>query len=498
MNRETLISRNRMLSNLLIILYLLGLANNFISGVPVQGIVAYAASGAILVLIITVSAYKKWIPRTVPYLVVVFISIFSLILTATSPKLSNLLIIFISLAVVSLYNRYSLIGISGVLNLGLTNFFFISFNDSMFQGLGFDILFSLNLYIILTTIILMFQAHIASTMQQETAKEAAHAKESNAQMQKLLQSIQRTQAAISTFGQRVKSNVQSTRKVTSEIETAFNEVSAGIEQQSLSVNTMNDMMTKQDEQVQHLGGAAARSNKASQASLEETKAQRVRIGKLKTEIQQLQGRMDTTTESMERLTNMSGNIGGILETVDQIAEQTDLLSLNAAIEAARAKQHGKSFGVVADEIKKLANHSKQSTEEIRNMLTEIEEQTKRVQEEVRESTKAMQLSLAITEENEESISVLLNHAHTFSDYASELNSIVKHLTSSSLTITDELSEVAASSDESLTAMEEVVASVEEQRGHVETIESQFEELDDQNQALENLIHDRMFKNSHSG
>ncbi len=78
---------------------------------------------------------------------------------------------------------------------------------------------------------------------------------------------------------------------------------------------------------------------------------------------------------VEKLTNTTKDIGLFVESIENIAEQTNLLALNAAIEAARAGEAGKGFAVVADEVRKLADQSRKSTEEINNMMESIQEES---------------------------------------------------------------------------------------------------------------------------
>jgi methyl-accepting chemotaxis protein len=116
--------------------------------------------------------------------------------------------------------------------------------------------------------------------------------------------------------------------------------------------------------------------------------------------------MDSITQTVVRMSEQSQSIGGIIASVTDIADQSNLLAVNAAIEAAKAGEQGKGFAVVAQEIKNLAESSKQSTSQVRNILNDVQKATSTVVMAMEQGSKAVESGVKQSAQAGETIRIL--------------------------------------------------------------------------------------------
>lgn len=238
----------------------------------------------------------------------------------------------------------------------------------------------------------------------------------------------------------LSSKVNSTTK---KVETGLEEVSQSVEQ----VDTGMDEISS---------GAEATAKHATDLSAESSQLRDI-ILKSSASLQKLAEKMFSTNErasnsmkAMEELVDLSQKIGEITGTIYNIAEQTNLLALNAAIEAARAGEAGRGFAVVADEIRKLAEQSRSATQEVSEILKKIVSQTeivasegKEVVESVVSATESLRDNVKMVEGTVDAIDRLAAMTSNLAATSEEQSGATQEVKSAMVTITENVKRVDA-------------------------------------------------------
>ncbi|MBK4987563.1 methyl-accepting chemotaxis protein [Pseudomonas sp. S36] len=193
----------------------------------------------------------------------------------------------------------------------------------------------------------------------------------------LLAALSRMQGNLrETIGKIVASSDQ-LASASEELHTVTEDTSRGLHQQSAEIDQAATAVNQMTAAVEEVANNAVSTADASKGADQTTRDGRDRVNQALASIEQLVAEVTGTSGEIQQLASSANEISRVLDVIGAIAGQTNLLALNAAIEAARAGEAGRGFAVVADEVRALAHRTQQSTAEIEQMITGIQNGTER-------------------------------------------------------------------------------------------------------------------------
>ncbi|MDP4171915.1 MAG: methyl-accepting chemotaxis protein [Bacillota bacterium] len=270
--------------------------------------------------------------------------------------------------------------------------------------------------------------------------------------------------------QMLASNEQSTRAA-EQIASAVQHTASGSEQQLNYFEEASSSVQEMAAGIQQIAESSESMLHSTENATNLTRDGAKSVESVVSHMHEINVSFEETSKIVSNLGSRSQEINGIASLITSIAEQTNLLALNAAIEAARAGEHGKGFAVVADEVRKLAEQSKNSAVKIASMIHFVQKETEQAIEAVQSGNNLVEKGLLSTQEAHNAFVNISSSIEDVSYKVHEVSSAVEELTAQSKSIVGAIENVKGISEEVAFANQESSAATEEQVATMEEVTS---------------------------
>jgi methyl-accepting chemotaxis protein len=281
-------------------------------------------------------------------------------------------------------------------------------------------------------------------------------------------------------------SLQNVKESSGNITTALNEISKGVEEEANDINNIVDSMA-------NAGKIVEDTNKISVEMRDISENVNQSVIKNTEEMSRMHGQMTIINDSVsaalltvQELENDMDSINNFLSGITHIADQTNLLALNAAIEAARAGEAGKGFAVVADEVRKLAEQSSKTVQDINSIIGSIQDKTKSALLKAQEGNEAVDSGYNIVNGVYESFNNMQNSFNDMSNNISRENNMIIKIKSLFENIHLQLENIASISEEHAATTQEVMASVEDQNNRIIEISGSMDHISQLSDGLKKI------------
>ena len=281
---------------------------------------------------------------------------------------------------------------------------------------------------------------------------------------------------VAASSQELSASSEEITSATEQVASTINELAIGAGRQAQDANEtsrgVNEVVDRLENVTENINSVSATSIKVSKDAKEGLSEAKTAVEK----IQRIKVVTEESTKGVKILGDESIRIGEIVEVIKGIADQTNLLALNAAIEAARAGEQGRGFAVVADEVRKLAEQSSISAIQIAELINKVQNETNKVVEAMNITNQEVLTGVEAVNKTGEYFEIIYNEIVDIGDQIQQVSYISQQISGESQIINDSVGSIASIAQETAASSQEISAAAEEQTAAMVEVANSSQDL----------------------
>jgi methyl-accepting chemotaxis protein len=307
------------------------------------------------------------------------------------------------------------------------------------------------------------------------------------QIKSLIMMVRESSDQVAASSEQLMASAEETNKAAEQIAEASSIMAANGEASVKGTEVVSISTQQMAIGITNIADSITQVSNHSNVTTEESEKGNIALKKTIDQMGSINETVQTSSSIIKDLGDRSSEIEKILAVISGISEQTNLLALNAAIEAARAGEHGKGFAVVADEVRKLAEESRRSAEQITHLIHDIQSSTANAVVSMDKCTTEVQTGLVLINDTGKSFEKILHSASDVSRQSVEVSAAVKQLSSSVEQVAMGIFDISMKTEESSSGSQTVAAGAEEQLASMEEITASAHSLAKMAEDLQAMV-----------
>lgn len=306
-------------------------------------------------------------------------------------------------------------------------------------------------------------------------------------LKNLVQEVDQNAQQVAASAEELTASAEQTSAATAQVATAVQEVAGSSEKQTEGIDKNVESLEEISEGINRIAVSSTKVSELAHHTTIKAEEGGKAVTNTVSQMNSIHDSVSETNDLIKSLYERSKEVSSILDVITGIADQTNLLALNAAIEAARAGEHGKGFAVVADEVRKLAEQSQQSAKEIFEIVQGIQKDTENTVQIMVRVTDDVQAGVEISNDAIEKFHQILQSTKEITPQMEEVSATSQQMSASLQEVASTGSELVMLAKGNAATSEEVAASTEEQLASMEEIASSAQSLSTMAENLNVLI-----------